>query len=548
MINSNFDYKLSSPVREVVAQLSGCQSDNMGATVRSYRPTDALKSIKITRTGDNSKFFGYGVSQKLNFHLVDKDRAINDINTKFEFWVSFTTGEALKAPSGVMSYVGAFPTFYVTEVHRDENTNELSITAYDKLYNASKHTVSELTNLGSSYTLRQFINACNSLMSFGMIITRVPDTTIFDKVFENGANFEGTETIREALDAVAEATQTIYYLGSGSIIFKRLDKDSAADLTITKEDYITLDTGTNRRLATIYRTTELGDDVYISTTASGSTQYVRDNPFWDVADDVPAVLEEALAAVGGLTINQFECKWRGNFLAEIGDKLGLINKEGEEVYSYLLDDTFVYDGTLHQETRWKYEQSEAETAENPSSLGEAIKKTYAKVDKANKRIDLVVSEVGAQNDSISSLNMTLDSISGSVTNVEKLVTDSTQELDTELNELRKEVELTLTEEEVTIQIQKAMQNGTNKVETATGFTFDESGLLVKKSGSEMETKITEDGMTVSKNDVVVLTANNAGVNARNLHAETYLIIGSNSRFEDYEKDGEARTGCFWIGG
>ena len=60
----------------------------------------------------------------------------------------------------------------------------------------------------------------------------------------------------------------------------------------------------------------------------------------------------------------------------------------------------------------------------------------------------------------------------------------------------------------------------------------------------MKTQITEDGMTVYKNDSAVLTANNVGVNAVNLHATTYLIIGTNSRFEDYG----SRTGCFWIGG
>lgn len=83
-----------------------------------------------------------------------------------------------------------------------------------------------------------------------------------------------------------------------------------------------------------------------------------------------------------------------------------------------------------------------------------------------------------------------------------------------------------------------------KVTTATGFTFNEEGLTVSKTGSEMETQITEDGMTVSKNGSVVLTANNIGVDAVNLHATTYLIIGQNSRFEDYN----GRTGCFWIGG
>lgn len=47
-------------------------------------------------------------------------------------------------------------------------------------------------------------------------------------------------------------------------------------------------------------------------------------------------------------------------------------------------------------------------------------------------------------------------------------------------------------------------------------------------------------------DVVMLKASKDGVDAKNLHAKTYLIIGKNSRFEDY--NGGTRTGCFWIGG
>ena len=83
-----------------------------------------------------------------------------------------------------------------------------------------------------------------------------------------------------------------------------------------------------------------------------------------------------------------------------------------------------------------------------------------------------------------------------------------------------------------------------KVETNTGFTFNDEGLTVEKANSEMRTQITEDGMTVFKNDEAVLTANNIGVDALNLHATTYLIVGTNSRFEDYA---DTRTGCFWIG-
>ena len=73
----------------------------------------------------------------------------------------------------------------------------------------------------------------------------------------------------------------------------------------------------------------------------------------------------------------------------------------------------------------------------------------------------------------------------------------------------------------------------------------QNGLTVDKANSEMKTTISDNGMTIRKNSEEVLVANNVGVNAKNLHATTYLIIGNNSRFEDYGTD---RTGCFWIGG
>ena len=103
----------------------------------------------------------------------------------------------------------------------------------------------------------------------------------------------------------------------------------------------------------------------------------------------------------------------------------------------------------------------------------------------------------------------------------------------------------MTADAVEIQIKKAMEGGTSKVVTETGFTFDEDGLTVEKSGSEMRTQITDDGMAVYQNSEKVLNANNHGVDAKNLHATTFLIVGKNSRFEDY---GNSRTGCFWIGG
>ena len=119
-------------------------------------------------------------------------------------------------------------------------------------------------------------------------------------------------------------------------------------------------------------------------------------------------------------------------------------------------------------------------------------------------------------------------------------------VNSDIETLIQRVDATMTPEAVEIQIQNAIAKGTTEITTTTGFTFNEEGLSVAKSGSEMTTQITEDGMTVYKDDNPMLVANNEGVEAINLNASTYLIIGLNSRFEDY--DNRTRTGCFWIGG
>ena len=279
-------------------------------------------------------------------------------------------------------------------------------------------------------------------------------------------------------------------------------------------------------------------------TETGSTQYVRDNPFWDLRDDVGVLVNNALTAVGGLTINQFECEWRGNYLLEIGDKISLTKHNNDTVYSYVLDDTLEYNGSLSESTRFSYDDNEDETEDNPTSLGEALKQTYAKVDKANREITLVASKTEDNTDRISALEINTESISASVSKVETNVSESIDGINGDIEKLTEKVEATMTSDEVKLEIKSELDNGVTKVKTNTGFTFNDNGLTVEKADSEMKTQITEDGMTVFKNDEAVLVANNIGVDAVNLHATTYLIIGTNSRFEDYA---DSRTGCFWIG-
>ena len=159
----------------------------------------------------------------------------------------------------------------------------------------------------------------------------------------------------------------------------------------------------------------------------------------------------------------------------------------------------------------------------------------------------IESETKTLNETVTSLQLGADSISASVKSLEETMTRTSDGLANDISIIQEQVNLAMTSEDVKIEIQNQLINGTNKVSTTTGYTFDEDGLNISKSDSEMKTQITEDGMKIYKNDDIMLTANNQGVDAKNLHATTYLIIGGNSRMEDFVENGNKRTAVFWIG-
>jgi hypothetical protein len=106
----------------------------------------------------------------------------------------------------------------------------------------------------------------------------------------------------------------------------------------------------------------------------------------------------------------------------------------------------------------------------------------------------------------------------------------------------------MTAEQVSITVQQEIAKGVDRVETSTGYVFDSEGLKINKAGSGMSNTLDNTGMYVERDGVAILTANNEGVSAKDLHAKTFLKIGSGDgrcRFEDY---GTTRIGCFWTGG
>lgn len=104
-----------------------------------------------------------------------------------------------------------------------------------------------------------------------------------------------------------------------------------------------------------------------------------------------------------------------------------------------------------------------------------------------------------------------------------------------------------------LQVQTLEAEGVSRVKTQTGYTFDEEGLCVSRSDSQLTNTVSHQGMYVIRHkdtsaEAVMLRADAQGVEAANVSVGNYLVVGSHARFEDYGDGLEKRTACYHLGG
>ena len=401
MINTNpiYENMFNSAAREFVGRVELLE----GSTLLDIFTHDgALISFTVDRApSDNNKFFGYSVCQMVTVKLRDKERTIN-----------IKKGQHLQVAYGIdTDYLYSCPVYIIDEVVRDENTNDLTVTAYDPIYKASSKKVKDLI-LPEQFTLKVFAYACGSALNMPVDFINIPENLLGLTYTKNTANFSGDETIREALDDLAEMFGAVYYFcNNWRMTFRQLNRKGEPDLVIDKSKYFTLSVKTAHKLTNIASITELGDNVITTSGLEGETQYLRENAFLTLRDDIDALLYTILNAVQGLTLYQFECKHRGDFRLAIGDKISLTTKDNNTIHTYLLNDSTTYNGGLVSTTSWTYEATDAMSDTNPTTIGEALKSTYAKVDKVNQRITLMANDMDER---IASLVITTDQIQSTV--------------------------------------------------------------------------------------------------------------------------------------
>lgn len=184
--------------------------------------------------------------------------------------------------------------------------------------------------------------------------------------------------------------------------------------------------------------------------------------------------------------------------------------------------------------------------ERKYSFGKSFAEIIELIDDTRNEVDSAYSELRSEvTEQSTAIRRDTEQI---VMQATKSINESIEGANEIINELASSVETKMTAEQVSITVQQEIAKGVDRVETSTGYVFDSEGLKINKEGSGISNTLDNTGMYVVRDGNDILTANSDGVSAKDLHAKTFLKIGSGDgrcRFEDY---GTNRIGCFWTGG
>ena len=342
-----------------------------------------------------------------------------------------------------------------------------------------------------------------------------------DKVID-GEKYDANYTFRDVLDEIAQvAAGMIAFVGDELDVIYPTDSGETIDSSNLK----TLKMGESYGPvnSVVLARSPQEDNIYLmddeSVATYGLTEIrIENNQIMDSHRE--DFIEGILGALLGLQFEMYELESFGIGYLNLGDFFTIQTPDGVDHKTLMLCDDLQITQGLSETSRLEAPEVTETDYSAASETDRVLNKTILKVDKQAQEITALVSTT-------ENIESAVGGLSSTVTRMAEVMVDS---------------------DSVDIKISKAV-GGINSITTSTGYSFDQDGLHIQKVvngvAEEMENRLDHTGMYVNRGADNILTANNEGVDAINLRSRQFLIIGDNSRFENYESD---RTACFYIGG
>ena len=428
-----------------------------------------------------------------------------------------STRFGVKAPGDFdYSYV-EYGTYIIKESTKDEEQQSVSLECYDLML-LSMIPYDLVLDYSAGVTVKGFLDAICDRLGWTKGYTDFYNSD----VLIDGEKYDASDTFRDALDDIAEAAggmigfvgeelRVIYPTDGGNTI----DEENLKSLKIGKK-YGPVN-------SVVLSRTPQEDNIYNqdaeSVTAHGLTEIrIENNQIIDShREDFMAGI---CAALFGLSFELYDLDSFGIGYLSFGEIFTIETADGAKHKTLMLCDDLQITQGVSETCRLDAPAAAETDYKAASTTDKVLNKTILKVDKQAQTITALVSKTEA--------------LSGTVGGLDAKVTRMT--------------EVMMDEDSVDIKISKAIE-GVNSVTTSTGYTFDENGLSISKEGQDMKNLLDNTGMYVTRGGEEILGANHEGVAAINLTSKQFLIVGENSRFENYDNGtGSKRTACFYIGG
>lgn len=273
--------------------------------------------------------------------------------------------------------------------------------------------------------------------------------------------------------------------------------------------------------------------VYPDNPEKANTYIITGNPLLapDGAESLVGIAQTLYEQLAAVTYTPCKVSVAADCSLAAGDILTVQSADGTEMPVYVM--TRIQKGSRDTLEATGSIRRDSSTAVNQQSFGALS----GKVLNLKTTVDGIRAENRDAAGKLASLRLDVSAIASEVSRQQ---TDS-QSLKTQLTTLTQKAE------SVDIRVQKLTEEGTVRVQTESGFTFDEKGLTISRSGSQMENLLDESGMYVKRYGNVILQANQDGVQAVDVTVRNYLVVGDHARFEDYSSGLDTkRTACYWI--
>ena len=460
-------------------------------------------------------------------------------------------------------------TFYVEKPTRP-GLYTVEFSAYDAMILAEKDLTSWLASLdGWPYTMGNFLQmVCRQC---GLAIARMTLCNNSNRVYQ----FARSVTGRQLLAWVAEANGVVVSVNAqGELEFSPYTANS---YKITKRELKSLKQEQARcEPINQVQIRQEADDIGVCVPEQGTQTYViTGNPLLAGAPGtVLKLYAQALYnRIKGITYTPFEaevfvdtvdCAWKPGqmVLLQTGDasvscaifsislqgNLAKLKSVGQPNRSsaaarYGRDQVKLIQGQMNR-MRIDISGISTEVSRVEGSLESLQQQTQEDVGLLQQEMEENVSLLQLQmQENASQMQITADKISAEVSQVETTTITDLDLVKQSVQTLKQQVDMAVTAQQLELNISSLREDGVQKVQTETGYTFDADGLCIADSRSDVHNRINHKGMYVSRGEDVILQADAEGVIARDVKVRNYLIVGNHARLEDYAQN---RTACFWL--